>query len=520
MKTKLSLNSALASLALSAGLTAIGLPAYAQSEKAPRWFEVEVILFKQLGDKSLIKEQFVNTELPNYARSFDLLTPYLQPDISALKQQLPYCHSNNVPLSQSSIFNQNAALSTLKLSESINQQMPLTQAITLPELMPIKSLKDIEQQESLLQGDEALSALETDNNTFITSNDTLNKVQVNEAEINDTTNNSDDNLTVAELAKVADLVAQAEQHIDNSVFKNYTSYLGFTNKQLCQIPQSHFQTILPVEQLLAFNYNGFPVDSVPRVIDGIHPHDSDTPYLINKEALRLGDITQRLRWSKNFRPLLHLGWRQIAVTRNSSIPMTFYAGENLTQPYQKKYSEMRYQQARDELNSVNLSTAVNPQPNAEGEPSQFNEQTFAQAKVNQALNAIMAELDTVDNMAISSLITKTSHNNKQLNIEDQNNLVTPPLQPWFLDGFFKVHLDHYLYITADFNILGQSNTLSAYNKQDTSLSKAYVTNFSQDRRVITGEVHYFDHPYIGMVVQIRRFDPTKPEAEAVTQAVR
>ena len=47
-----------------------------------------------------------------------------------------------------------------------------------------------------------------------------------------------------------------------------------------------------------------------------------------------------------------------------------------------------------------------------------------------------------------------------------------------------------------------------------------LINFSQNKRVISGEIHYFDHPYIGMIVQIRRFDPTKPADEAVTQAIK
>jgi hypothetical protein len=50
--------------------------------------------------------------------------------------------------------------------------------------------------------------------------------------------------------------------------------------------------------------------------------------------------------------------------------------------------------------------------------------------------------------------------------------------------------------------------------------KNEVITFKQSRKVITGEIHYFDHPYIGMIVQIRRFDPTKPADQAVTQAKR
>ena len=37
--------------------------------------------------------------------------------------------------------------------------------------------------------------------------------------------------------------------------------------------------------------------------------------------------------------------------------------------------------------------------------------------------------------------------------------------------------------------------------------------FQQNRRVISGEIHYFDHPYMGMIVQIRRHKRPEPEAE-------
>ncbi len=56
------------------------------------------------------------------------------------------------------------------------------------------------------------------------------------------------------------------------------------------------------------------------------------------------------------------------------------------------------------------------------------------------------------------------------------------------------------------------------NKDQEVSGQNKVISFKQDRRVITGEIHYFDHPHIGMVVQIRRFDPSKPADEAVSQS--
>lgn len=75
-----------------------------------------------------------------------------------------------------------------------------------------------------------------------------------------------------------------------------------------------------------------------------------------------------------------------------------------------------------------------------------------------------------------------------------------PIRPeynliWQLDGFLKVHLNHYLYITS-------ALTLRQTGDTETHLSG----EFSQFRRVISGEIHYFDHPQLGMLVQIRRFN--------------
>ena len=139
------------------------------------------------------------------------------------------------------------------------------------------------------------------------------------------------------------------------------------------------------------------------------------------------------------------------------------------------------------------------------------------------------DIETIDDSNINELISELEQQEfdelitvKQSTIDDKMSLNTvnapeKPLQPWFLDGFLKVHLDHYLYITADFNILAQAFDDKAEHGADTASIK--LINFSQNKRAITGEIHYFDHPYIGMLVQIRRFDPSKPKDEAVTQVV-
>ncbi|MCF2899965.1 MULTISPECIES: CsiV family protein [unclassified Pseudoalteromonas] len=85
------------------------------------------------------------------------------------------------------------------------------------------------------------------------------------------------------------------------------------------------------------------------------------------------------------------------------------------------------------------------------------------------------------------------------------NLVSPVQQyipeqlqtipKWELEGLMKIYVRHYLFIHADFDI-SQRLESGDYEK----------ARFSQFKRVISNEIHYFDHPRMGMIVQIRRYN--------------
>ncbi|MEZ7187603.1 peptidoglycan binding protein CsiV [uncultured Pseudoalteromonas sp.] len=66
---------------------------------------------------------------------------------------------------------------------------------------------------------------------------------------------------------------------------------------------------------------------------------------------------------------------------------------------------------------------------------------------------------------------------------------------WEFDGLMKIYVRHYLFINADFDI-SQRLENGDYEK----------ARFSQFKRVISNEIHYFDHPRMGMIVQIRRYN--------------
>ncbi|MCW8832437.1 MAG: peptidoglycan binding protein CsiV [Colwellia sp.] len=497
----------------------------AQEEVAERWFEIEVILFTQLGDKSKLKEQFSTdisaANLPKYKQAYDLLTPYLQPNLTAIKQFIPLCSNKNGE--------SHFSLAQKKLTIALPEQTLFIQQANDFTYEPIVfSLATDE--EALLSTNNYFKAKETENEPSIQS--TAN------AEI-----------PAQEKASTEQPSAQLD---DALIFDWQTAALNsalFSTNQLCVYRQTDFEEILDEQQLASFSLDGFAVETLSKKLNASGAHIQNSPYLIADDALLLKDINTRLRWSKVFKPLLHFGWRQVGVTRTRAVPMKVFAGQHVENDYQQALIENQKQtqlhleelQASEGLTSEHgLDTSdelLSTQLQQEEVNKQAEARYYAQLK-QQVLAKLFADIDTLtDNDKKETIIEETIEQVSKQTLDDmlainENtrtvskqllDIIPPPikpLQPWFLDGFFKVHLDHYLYITADFNLLNNADTQSKSRQSDTEQAAMKLINFSQNRRVITGEVHYFDHPYMGMVVQIRRFDPTKPKDEAVSQAVR
>lgn len=165
------------------------------------------------------------------------------------------------------------------------------------------------------------------------------------------------------------------------------------------------------------------------------------PHLLDQPSLQLTTLVKKLRWQKNLTPKLHLGWRQEVLPRHLAKPIRLIAGQKLNDDYQNT---------------------------AQG--------------------------------------------------------------GWEFDGLFKVYLNHYLFIETNINhkmvsmveveqldqeMLIQSPTsisllhtemvTAAESIQPVSVPWLINHNLKQHRRVKSKELHYFDHPDFGLVVQIRRF---------------
>ena len=471
--------------------------AVAADKKNERWFEMEVILFSQLDDKTKLQEAFSEKiPLPKYKKVWDLLTPYLNPDIADLKQQLPSCDNPQYPatlikqqIAELDPFYQTKSLEELKLLSKQEYQSYFNPYAVTPTNNQLESVND----------EADLVEQEAPDNNFA---DIDNELAI-------------PTLTAEEIA----LVAQAEQTFTDYPLTQIKDSVAF---ELCQ-QDKHAYTQL-TKGLDNVSYYGFTVQQVPKRIDAVEDVYSNKPYLISSDSLKLKDIVTQLRRSKNFRPLLHLGWRQAPKGRNQASAVKIFAGDNFDAYYQDQIANYQDAIAASEAQEALLSDILQTASNDQQTTTQPEILSAAQQR-QLVINNLIAQLDNVptDTEQLLELIDKPVlqlplSNNES--IDTSLMLMEQPAkvpQPWYIDGLFKVHLNHYLYITADFNILNMD--LAKYATESLKAeppTELTPIRFQQNRRVISGEIHYFDHPYVGMIVQIRRHKrPEPPQQETI-----
>jgi len=573
-------------------LITVNTPAQAIAKNAERWFEIEVMLIEQLGDKSKLKEQFPDnvsaSTLPDYKRSFDLLSAHLQPNLTAIKQHVSLCTDEDALTA----FERSLTKYSVEL---VNEMAFINQAQEFQQ-----SYQQLYQQSRLAaeaeQAQHVTAALsdqipdqipaqiqETIAGSIAGQVVNVNK-SVNENGIEQVVSGvPSDKLVTAErlpATKIAIDVLASEVHSNNELSSEVKQYHYqeqqlnsplFSTKQLCVYTLTDFADILSAEQLSEFTLDSFAIEALPKKLYASGRHQAHSPYLISDDSLLLKDIRQRLAWSKSFRPLLHFGWRQVGITRKKAIPLKLFAGDHIQHNYQQQLVDYNqeltkaHQQEQLLLEAISASSIFAATESPEEQALIKEQQAAEYFSTNQqhALSQLFTELgafeqankldlllentrentleNTPKNASASEVLNDTIEQINSRTLEQllapkslvDNNISQPldmasppvaPLQPWYLDGFFKVHLDHYLYITADFNVLtppsNGSNTDKIKANGEETIAAMKLINFSQNRRVITGEIHYFDHPYVGMLVQIRRFDPSKSAEQAVSQAIK
>ena len=203
---------------------------------------------------------------------------------------------------------------------------------------------------------------------------------------------------------------------------------------------------------------------------------SENAHLLADEQLTLIDYAKRLFSQRDITALSHIAWRQPVVFGEDNAKFfRVFSGDKLLLPPEPKPSYAVLKQKYDpELNNV---------------IDQNSETFFAELK-QQLVDAKPVNWQGREN-------TKASGSKTKPLIDDV----------WELDGKVKVYLNYinrvpYLHIESEFGF----NEL-----QLNSFGEAEIEQypFKQRRRIISKQIHYFDHPKIGIVIRLERYEKPK-----------
>ncbi|WP_028862934.1 peptidoglycan binding protein CsiV [Psychromonas aquimarina] len=218
--------------------------------------------------------------------------------------------------------------------------------------------------------------------------------------------------------------------------------------------------------------------------------------LLDESHLQLTEQRRKLKNHASFTPVVHLAWRMPVDNRAKALPIHLFAGENLA----------------------------------------FKVPAAKTADDNPTL--LTAETELTDTVMEESTQTTT--------LQQAISSVQPPAvqqtDKWEIDGNFKVYLQHYLFIdsqlvirqtarqdieqaevpaVADFEVIDSENDVQIINQTSAveSIPTAQETVikevlFDQNRRLRSEEIHYLDHPLMGMIVQIRKIPKKTQSADS------
>lgn len=221
-----------------------------------------------------------------------------------------------------------------------------------------------------------------------------------------------------------------------------------------------------------------------RVIDGTggNVESAEQPFIAPAEQLELTDMRQQIVRRGVGKPLLHMSWYQPVFGEDEQFKVRLFGGDN----YGQRFAPSGYLYS-------------------ESQPS-------------------VQDLTLIERL--EQLLVEQQQGQLQFNAraEDQP-LAPPPLlvrnddtpAVWELDGTIHIYLvGNYLHIASELELREphtvnwQPASLSAQAERalQSSSDGMFLRSYKleQLRRVISHETHYFDHPKLGIAVQIRRTD--------------
>lgn len=447
-------------------------PAHANDEDK-WWFDIEVMLFARDTALSDLPELFERQPILSAPKTdWDLLTEYYQPDITMVYNALPVCDAPTSAL--------------------------WAEAPTVDEI-----LRDyyIAPEPVALTSDESQPEIANTESSFAEQTGDASGM---ESQPSDFTNDQAESPGRLETAIQVEQQPQAIIAPEPAAIAAYWLSYMLNEEQLSpfKIQRRRMDCIASHQPVLNIDSWQWqlpdlyvpPRQQTPLYVHGANFKRASGPHLLPTDKLKQDDIYTSIRWRKGIERLAHFSWRQqVKFGQDNAEKLRLFAGQNYAQQFTQN-GDLRPQDMTSDSETNKAQDAALNEP----------VDTFF-AELNQRLN----------NPQPISFAGMTAPPEANDDGNQQSNLVR--LSPiWQLDGFIQVYLKYvnrvpYLHINSE--LFYRQPVLSANILPGASPAYELVSvPFTQQRRVISTQLHYFDHPMFGMLVQIRRYErPAAPK---------
>lgn len=431
------------------------------------WFDIEVILFSRDTPINELPELFTrqaHLAAPN--TQWDLLTRYYQPDVSWIYNSLPECGAPTSPL----------WVDKPSIEEIINQYAKKEEPETLNNTQTQHT--DTQSRTDALRSPEPQSLASVPSSS--------------------------------EIEPSSQPQLQPEPPPSPSAIAQYWIESLYSTPEFTpvEVTQQPINCVVNKTPHLTRNENGLhwampdlfvpPVQQTPLLLHGADWARSSGPHLLSPNQLTQNDIFTSIRWRKGIDRLAHFAWRQHVKTgKNNAEKLRLFGGKN----YAKQFFETGLMRPVDA--PIDASEALTPLAAIDI----AQQDTFFEDLHRNLLNPKPIDFTTM-----------MAGQNNLANIEPVPDSRLLPI--WQLDGFIQIYLKYlnrvpYLHINSE--LFYRQPVLTATSGGAPQYELVSVP-FTQLRRVISKQLHYFDHPLFGMVVQIRRYNrPAKTTAETANR---
>ncbi len=490
------------------------------------WFDVEVIAFKRNVALTELEEQFSLADNLSAPRAqADIISDIISPDISYLKQGLAVCGADT------SVKWPSNGLLSVPAKDVDFLSLPKDNSAQYGDMSPSSYSEEAGYGYNETSGSPDAATIASYWTSFfgvkVTSPITVPAIKYCEEA---------KPWLSAEVTTALNVVAPSDDELNSGV-----SISESKSRSSALQPVIVWKVNQPDNRLPA------PA-SLPIIIEG---HDwplASKAHLLTSNQQALSSISRQIRSNRELERLFHATWRQpVMFGKNKAFNVRLYGGQNYAQQFDMN-GDMREQKLANSSDNEPNNSATEFGYDSTAALSDYDSNYTSGADKNSLSDVSTAfeankpiAQDTDQFIAVSDIfadLNRRLSNPQAIEYGAFKALDTPMIVEqgeddaidaslrtpiWEIDGTIKVFLKYinrvpYLHVDSEM-FYRQPVPLSYFSSEDDSTGNAAKPRqatsteyklvsvpLAEQRRVISTQLHYFDHPLFGFVVQIRRYN--------------